>query len=370
MTYGGSSKRPLRIALVSTCALPTPPRGYGGTELMVAELSRELQQLGHFPTVFATGDSTCIGAREALFAHPIWPVDRLAELRHAAASWAQIAATDEFDVVHVNEPEAVPFTRFVPIPTVATVHHERDPSLLAHYAAYPEVSYVAISRRQEELAWEVPFRAVIHHGLDPERYTLGKGGRRFAFLGRLAPEKGPHVAIEAARRMRAQLVLGGEPQAQHKAYFLREVAPRIGGAISWAGEVDQRQKVELLSSSRALLFPIQWEEPFGLVMIESMLVGTPVIAYACGAAPEVVEDGVTGFLVHSLDEMCRRMRDVAGIDRKACRARARERWSAARMAREYAALYLEAIDHFSAMRARYTLPAGGDDAALFTAGPR
>ncbi len=336
---------------------------------MVAELSRELLALGHRPTVFATGDSTCVGAHAALFAHAIWPVDRLAELRHATAAWSQIAATDDFDVVHVNAPEAVPFTRFVPVPTVATLHHERDASLLAHYAAYPEVAYVAISRRQEELAWEVPFRAVIHHGLDPERYPLGKGGRRFAFLGRLAPEKGPHLAIQAAQRMRVPLVLAGEPQAPHRSYFARQVAPAIGGAISWVGEVDERRKVEVLSTSRALLFPIQWEEPFGLVMIESMLVGTPVIAYACGAAPEVVEDGVTGFLVHTVDEMSRRMRDVAGIDRKACRARARERWSAARMAREYAALYTNAIDHWSATRARYTLAAGADD-ALVTAGSR
>ena len=351
------------MALVSTCALSTPPRGYGGTELVVAELSRALQQLGHRPIVFATGDSTCVGAREALFAHPVWPVDRLAELRHAGASWAQIAA-DEFDVVHVNAPEALPFTSFVPLPTVATIHHERGVALLAHYAAYPDVSYVAISHRQAELAWEMPFRAVIHHGVDPSRYAAGEGGPRFAFLGRLAPEKGPHLAIEAARRLRVPLVLGGEPQAAHQEYFQRYVAPALVPGITWAGELDQQAKIELVAGSRALLFPIQWEEPFGLVMIESMLTGTPVIAYACGAAPEVVEDGVTGFLVHTLDEMCRRMRDVASIDRKVCRARAQERWSAARMARDYVALYLEAIDHFGTIRAPFGLPAGADEATL------
>ena len=347
MAYTFSSKRTLRVALLSTCALPTPPRAYGGTELAVAELARELQKLGHRPTVFATGDSSCVGARETLFAHAVWPVDRLAELRHAAASWAEIAARGDFDVVHVNVPEAVPFAGFVPVPTVATIHHERDAAVVAHYAAYPDVAYVAISQRQAELAWEMPFRAVIHHGVDPARYPLGKGGRRFAFLGRLAPEKGPHLAIEAARRMRVPLVLGGEPQAAHREYFEKEVAPMLGGSITWAGELEQRAKVQLLASCRATLFPIQWEEPFGLVMIESMLVGTPVIAYACGAAPEVIEDGVTGFLVHSIDEMCRRMSDIGTIDRKACGARARERWSAARMAGDYVALYAEAIERFS-----------------------
>ena len=351
MEYSVSSQRTLRVALVSTCALQTPPRGYGGTELVVAELSRELQKLGHRPTVFATGDSTCTGAREALFAHAVWPMDRLAELRHAAASWAQIATQGDFDVVHVNAPEAVPFSTFVPIPTVATIHHERSASLVAHYTAYPDVAYVGISRRQVELSWEMPFRAVIHHGVDPDRYPYGKGGRRFAFLGRLAPEKGPHLAIEAARRMRVPLVLGGEPQAPHRSYFAKEVAPMLGGQVTWAGELGQDAKLQLLASSRATLFPIQWEEPFGLVMIESMLVGTPVIAYGCGAAPEVVEDGVTGYLVHTLDEMCRRIRDVAAIDRRACRERARERWSAARMAREYVALYTEVIDRWKATRA-------------------
>ena len=370
MAYGVSSNRSLRVGLVSTCAIATPPTAYGGTELIVAELSRELQNLGHQPTVFATGDSTCVGAREAMFARAVWPVDRLAELRHAAASWTQIATLDEFDVVHVNAPEAVPFINFVSVPTVATIHHERGDALVDHYAAYPEVSYVAISRRQAELAWEMSFRAVIHHGVDPDRYPFGKGGRRFAFLGRLAPEKAPHLAIEAARRARVPLVLGGEAQLAHQEYFVRDVAPMLGGPIAWAGEVGQREKVDLLAGSRALLFPIQWEEPFGLVMIESMLVGTPVIAYACGAAPEVVEDGVTGFLVHTLEEMCRRMRDVGGIDRRGCRARARERWSAGRMARDYAALYSEVIDEWTATRARYRLPRAAGDQEPISAGHR
>ena len=336
---------------------------------MVAELSRELRNLGHRPTVFANGhatraegpplgvvgarapSSTCTGARSAMFARPAWPPDRLAELRHASAAWAQIATLDEFDLVHVNDAEAIPFTNFVPIPTVATVHHERDAVMSAHYTAYPDVSFVAVSRRQAELAWEVPFRAVIHYGLDVERYPLGKGGRRCAFVGRFTPETGPHIAIEAARRARAPLVLGGE-DAPHPEYFDRGIAPRLGAGITCVAELDHRSRVELLSSSRALLSPSEWEAPFGLVMIEAMLVGTPVIAYACGAASEVVEDGLTGYLVHSVEEMARRIRDVGAIDRKACRERARKRWSSARMAREHAALYIEAMDHWSSRRSR------------------
>jgi hypothetical protein len=193
--------RSLRIALVSTCALSTPPKGYGGTELVVAELARALRELGHQPTVFATGDSTCVGARAPLFAQPVWPPEDLAELRHAAAAYAEIGAGG-FDLVHVNHAGALPFTRFVPLPTVATVHHDRDATFLRHYASYPDVAFVAISRRQAALSWEIPFRGVVHHGLDVERYPAGPGGERCAFLGRFAASKGTSKRTSSARSCR------------------------------------------------------------------------------------------------------------------------------------------------------------------------
>lgn len=355
MGHGDASRRSLRVAIVSTCALSTPPRAYGGTELILAQLARGLDELGHRPTVFATGDSTCVGAERCLFEHPVWPPNDLAELRHAGAAWSRISRGG-FDVVHINHAEALPFASFVSVPTVATVHHCRDEELVEHYASYSDVAFVAISRRQAELSWEVPFRAVIHHGLDVDRYPLGEGGPQCAFLGRFAREKAPHLAIDAARRVGVPIALGGEPHPAEYGYFAREVEPRLRdeAGARWLGELDHDRKVALLSTSRCMLFPIQWEEPFGLVMIESMLVGTPVVAFACGAALEVVEDGVTGFLVHDVDEMCQRVRDVGGIDRRACHDRARERWSLQRMAREYASLYAEVIEGWGARA-----PAGG-----------
>lgn len=343
---------------MSTCFHRSPPNDPATTSLIVAELARELRNLGHRPTVFAAGSATEVQVRDAPTAAPARSVgspDRLTALRRASAAWARIATRGEFDLVHVNEPEELPFTHFVPVPTVATVHHERDVERSTHYTAYPEVSFVAVSRRQVELAWEVPFRAVIHHGLDVERYPLGRGGRRCAFVGRFTAELGAHIAIEVARRTQTPLALGsvGSP---HPEYFDRAIAPKLGAGITCVDDLDDRRRIELLASSRTLLSPMESEEPFDLALIEAMLVGTPVIAYASGAAPEVVEDGLTGFVVHSVDEMSRRVRDVGAIDREACRERARKRWSAARMAREHAALYVEAMDHWSATRARSAAP--------------
>lgn len=341
---GGARSKPLRIAIVSTCAVQTPPQAYGGTELVLADLARELALLGHEPVVFATGDSSCVGARPALFEHAIWPPDPLSELRHVAAAWQQIAR-EHFDVVHLNDGGgALPFTSFVRRPTVATVHHARAEEVARHYAAYPNVTFVGISQRQAELMWEVPFGSVIRHGLDPARYLEGSGELdHCAFLGRLSAEKGPHLAIDAARAAGASLLLAGGVHVGDRDYFTREVAPRLHGNVRLIGEVDHRRKMELLRPARCLLFPIQWEEPFGLVMIEAMLVGTPVVAFECGSVAEVVDEGVTGYVVRNVDEMRARIVDAARLDRKRCRARACERWGAWRMARDYVELYSAAI---------------------------
>jgi glycosyltransferase involved in cell wall biosynthesis len=343
MADGNVNVESLRVAIVSTSALSTPPKTYGGTELVIAELARELGELGHRPIVFATGDSTCLGAQRALFERAVWPPNPWAELRHSSAAWGRIAR-DDVDVVHVHHAGALPFTTLFPFPTVATIHHDRDESVLPHYLAYDNVDFVAISRRQAELSSEIPFAATVHHGLPCDRYPFGEGGEHCAFLGRFAPSKAPHLAIDAARQADLPLVLAGEVHGCDRGYFDREVAGRLSDRARWIGAAGHDEKVALLQRSRCLVFPIQWEEPFGLVMIEAMLIGTPVVAFARGAAPEVVEHGVTGFLVDSFEEMCARLRDVGALDRHACRARARERWDVSRMAREYAAVYRRAIE--------------------------
>jgi len=183
----------------------------------------------------------------------------------------------------------------------------------------------------------------VHHGLDPDLYPFGAGdGGYCAFLGRLAPEKGAHTALDAARVARVELRIGGAPHWLNDEYFESCVRPRLdkaGRRAVWLGEVTHEPKVELLRGARALLFPIEWEEPFGLVMIESMLVGSPVIAFARGSVPEVVDEGITGFIVKDAHEMAARIRTLGSFDRKRCRARALERWSSMRMARDYEKAY-------------------------------
>lgn len=335
----------MKIALLSTCALATPPQKYGGTELFVAELAKALLEAGHETTVFATGDSHL--PREitlrAIHPVPIWPPDELAELRHARHAWQEVARElPRFDAVHLNHAAQLSCVGLVGVPAVMTLHHGRDAALTRHYAELAsDVSFVAISRRQAALCPELDLRRVVHHGLDPERYPEGDGkGGYVAFLGRFAPEKAPHLAVRSARLAGVPIQLGGvyHEVAQPYRAVLEPELLRTPGARC-LGELGHAQKLELLSGASALLFPITWEEPFGLVMIEAMLMGTPVIAFRRGSAPEVVEEGVTGFLVEDEQEMAARIADLPRLDRARCRARARARWSAARMARDYADLY-------------------------------
>lgn len=330
----------MKIAMVSTCALSTPPKAYGGTELVVAEVASGLTRRGHDVTVFATGDSRPRAKVRALFERPVWPPSDLAELRHAEVAWKAIAR-EGFDVVHVHHASALAFSDFVPVPCVATLHHDRVAPLIDHYVSHPRVAYVAISRRQAELSPEIAFARVIHHGLDPDLYSCSRNAPPIAgFLGRLACEKGPHLAIDAARMAGVPIELAGEAHHVAQGFFAREVEPRLAlPGVRWLGELSHAPKVELLRRVGVLLVPIQWEEPFGLVMIEAMLTGTPVIAFGRGSVPEVIEDGQTGFIARDVAEMASAIPRAFALDRAKIRARAVERFSSARMTVDYESLY-------------------------------
>jgi glycosyltransferase involved in cell wall biosynthesis len=260
------------------------------------------------------------------------------------SGWAVQDAAQSVDILHLNDIACIPFTTFVDVPAVLTIHHPHEPTLSQFYERYPDVHYVTIAHwlaRRERM----PNIHVVHHGIPVDRYTFSARKDDYvAFLGRMAPCKGPHLAIEAARLAGIPIKLAGEIQPMFKDYWTREVEPLIDGKdVEYVGEADFRGKNELLSRARALLFPIQWEEPFGLVMIEAMACGTPVIARRCGSVEEIVDDGHTGFIGDTIEDLVAAVHRADAISRSACRRRVEEQFSVSRMVDGYEAIYERVI---------------------------
>jgi len=343
--------------MLSTPFVAVPPRQYGGTALVVAELVDGLTERGAQVTLFATGDSRggfrsrC--AVKARFAQPAWPPSDALELEHCAHALRDLLAeAGSFDLVPAHCASLVPFAQMLDRPMVYTLHHHFRADLARLYQAHPEVTYVSISRRQLQLSGPFPRSAVIHHGIDPDRYRLGRPRADVvAFLGRLSQVKGPHTAVDVARLAGLKLRVGGRAHEEDRAYFTAEVAWRLRqDHVEYLGELAHEPKVALLSTARALLFPVDWEEPFGLVAIEALLCGCPVIAFGRGAVPEIVEEGVTGFVARDPEHMAELLHGPASVqrfDRVRCRERAAQRFSAERMIGDYLALYHRAIRDFA-----------------------
>ena len=333
----------MRIALISTPFIRVPPKGYGGTELFCFELAEGLTRRGHEVTLFATGDSVVSCRRRALYASGQWPPTPEDEINHAAWAFSEIAREGDHDIVHLNSSLGIPFARWCSAPVVHTIHHMRVDAISRIYTRYPEVNYVAISERQRAL--EVPLRrsCVIHHGVSPARYPINLRAEGYlAHIGRYAPEKGTHFAIDIAARAGLSLRLAGRAHPQDQAYFEQEIEPRLrASGVLDLGEADHEAKAALLRDAGALLCPLQWEEPFGLIAIEAMLCGTPVLGFRRGSFPEIIDDGVTGLLVDDgdVDSLVRAARSIGGWNRAACARRARERFSASVMVSAYEALY-------------------------------
>jgi glycosyltransferase involved in cell wall biosynthesis len=277
-----------------------------------------------------------------MYSQAIWPPHPHDDLAHIAWGFAEVARGD-FDVVHLNSVCGVPFARFVDVPCVYTLHHHQDPATSRLYAANPGIAYVAISQRQRDIEADLPSATVIHHGLDPEPYAPSPTEEGYLLhLGRYAPEKGTHVAIEIALAAGLPIKLAGRVHPQDEAYFAAHVAPLLREpGVEELGEAFWDRKLALLRGARALVCPLQWEEPFGLIAIEAMLCGTPVLGFARGSFPEIVEEGITGFLASTDDiaTLARRAAELDGFDRAACARRARERFTASVMTDAYEALY-------------------------------
>jgi glycosyltransferase involved in cell wall biosynthesis len=340
----------LKIAQIAPLIESVPPRLYGGTERIVSYLTEELAGLGHKVTLFASGDSTTAAnliscAPEALrldasVRDPIpYYMSMLDRVRQRV---------DDFDVLHFHI-DQFHFPIFRPIAgrTVTTLHGRQDlPDMRRLYLGFGDMPLVSISSAQRRPVPNANFVGTVHHGIPARLYrgTLEARGGYLAFLGRISPEKCPDRAISIARAAGIPLKIAAKVDRVDEMYFKTQIEPLLeGGGVEFIGEISDRQKSQFLGDARALLFTIDWPEPFGLSMIEAMACGTPVLAFRCGSVPEVVEDGITGAIVETMEEAIAALPRVLALDRKTVRHRFDERFSATRMAKEYVGIYRSLI---------------------------
>jgi len=338
-------KEVVKIAQVAPLYESVPPQLYGGTERVVSYLTEELVRQGHEVTLFASGDSvtsarlisTC---RRALRLDPNC-VDQLAH--HLVLLEEVFHRAEGFDVLHFHVDYLhFPWSRRIPIRHVTTLHGRLDlPDLVPLYREYSEMPVVSISDDQRKpLPW-LNWLATVPHGLPPDLHDCGHGpGPYLVFLGRISPEKGVDRAIEIAGRAGLPLKIAAKVDRADREYFEQVIRPLLDQPhAEYLGEVDEKTKGELLGGAYALLFPIDWPEPFGLVMIEAMACGTPVIAFRRGSVPEVMVDGRTGFVCDSVDEAVAAVGRLSEVPRREVRRVFEERFTAERMARDYVAIY-------------------------------
>ena len=335
----------MRIAQVAPLHERVPPLLYGGTERVVSYLTEELVRQGHDVTLFASGDSITRAKLVACSERSLRLDERIIDpLAHHFVLLDEVfARAAEFDVLHFHiDYLHFPLSRRQQTPHVTTLHGRLDlPDLIPLYRKFGEMPVVAISRAQRRpLPW-LNWQGTVHHGLPPDLYRPGAGrGDYLLFLGRISIEKRLDRAIEIARHSGMRLKVAAKVDTADRKYFKKTIEPLLDDPIvEFVGEVGDRGKQALLGDARALLFPIDWPEPFGLVLLEAMACGTPVIAYRRGSVPEILEDGVTGFLVDNLCEATSAVANVDRLDRALCRSRFEERFSAARMAQDYLNIY-------------------------------
>jgi glycosyltransferase involved in cell wall biosynthesis len=338
----------MKIAQIAPLVESVPPKLYGGTERIVAYLIEELMRQGHEVTLFASGDSTapaelvpcCEGAlrldqrvQDALPYH----LTMLDKVRRRA---------DEFDILHFHTTLLhFPMFRDMAHKSVTTLHGRLDlPDLAAFHASFPEMPLVSISTDQRRwLPGSLNWIGTVHHGLPSDllRFTPKPAGKYLAFLGRVSPEKGVDRAIAIASKASLPLKIAAKIDAVDRTYWEQVLQPLIRAHrnVEFIGEISERQKSDFLGNARALLFPIDWPEPFGIVMIEAMACGTPVIACGCGSVPEVIESGISGIIVRDLDEAVSALHIADGLDRAGVRRAFERRFTAERMMQDYVSIY-------------------------------
>ena len=335
----------MKIAQVAPLIESVPPRLYGGTERIVSYLTEELVRLGHDVTLFASGDSItsaelvpcCARALRLdptvrdIIPHFMLMIDKVRE------------RADEFDILHFHiDLFHFPLFRSLAARTLTTLHGRQDlGDLKPFYCRFDEMPLVSISNNQRKPLPHAHFVATVHHGIPPELHRPSfEQGSYLAFLGRISPEKRPDRAIRIARSAGIPLKIAAKVDKVDEDYFRNDILPLLDSPdVEFIGEVNEREKTKFLGEAAALLFPVDWPEPFGLVMIEAMACGTPVLAFRCGSIPEVIEDGVTGKVVGSEAEAIAALPAILAYDRRAVRQRFEDRFTSTRMARDYITAY-------------------------------
>ena len=347
----------MRIAQIAPLAEAVPPKLYGGTERVVWWLTEALVALGHDVTLFASGDSVTSATLV-----PCSPVGlRLTGVNdHTASTLAMLdrvyRSADQFDIIHFHvDLLHYPLFRGLAGKCLTTLHGRQDlPDNLPIFGAFPEMKLVSISANQRLPIPRANFVGTVHHGLPSDLIPKADGGDYLAFIGRISPEKRPDRAIEIARRAGMKLRIAAKVDRVDATYFTEEIEPLLDDPlVEFIGEVGDAAKADFLGGARALLFPIDWPEPFGLVMVEAMAAGTPVIAWRNGSTSEVIEEGRSGFLVDSIEGAVAAVHAVSTLSRAGVRRAFEERFTAGRMAEDYMNLYR---DLHSAMPSRAAPP--------------
>jgi glycosyltransferase involved in cell wall biosynthesis len=330
------------VAQIAPPWVPIPPRDYGGTELMVANLVRGLMARGVEVTLFGAGDSTlkvpCLGP----YAQAFWPPDKFSENLHLSYAFRHLQK-NPCRVIHSHLENAAGFWALAGLdaPLIITIHTPLTPMKVDYLKSFPNLQVVAASEFQYRQLAGHPGRHLIHHGLEISEYPFqAEKEDFFLFLGRIYPDKGLHTAIRAARELGRKLVVAGPVFTPDQPYFDVLIKPELNGeVIVHVGPVDFPRKVDLLKRARGLISPLEVDEAFGLVMLEAMACGTPVAAYNRGAVPEVVRHGETGFVVHSYQELLTCLKRIGEIDPERCRERATRYFSRDDMVDAYLELY-------------------------------
>ncbi len=334
----------MRVALIASPFINVPPKDYGGTELFIAQLAEGLQKIGIDVIVYTNGESTVNVERRWIYPNSQWPIRAqdqasLKDMDHT--SWAVQDAAESCDVIHMHTAQGLTCSRFTDVPVAYTLHHPHLPKISDFYGRYPNVHYVAISKFQREQE-RMPRIRTIYHGLDLTQYRLYEQKQQYlSFIGRIAPIKGTHLAIDVAKRSGIPLKIAGDIQPMYREYFEVKIKPQIDGQfIEYIGLANLEAKNELLGNSVAMLFPIEWDEPFGLVMVEAMACGTPVLSLPGGSVPEIVIDGVSGFVCRSVRELAKRAANI-NFNPRSLRDYVENNFSLDMMVSHYASLYEE-----------------------------